>query len=270
MGCNQPDFPKYNELGNLRILTVLADLPEANPGDTVSFTPILSDMGGQGRVINYSVHACIDPGLGIGAAPACPSPDPGSIQSGTVTIPPGASQTSTGPVTSFSLTMPDAGVVFANRSPFDLYNGVAYLVFYSISVTNGPSVDSFLRVFITPPDKSLKNGNPEITSIDLNDIPLSGVVPAPTSSANFRATSSAGSTETFQVMQRDGSFTTRTEELVNTWFVSDGTFDFIRTTGNSENSWTPPETKPAGRGMVILVVTRDGRGGAAVRKIEMN
>jgi hypothetical protein len=125
-------------------------------------------------------------------------------------------------------------------------------------------------VFITPPDKSLKNGNPEITSIDLNDIPLSGVVPAPTSSANFRATSSAGSTETFQVMQRDGSFTTRTEELVNTWFVSDGTFDFIRTTGNSENSWTPPETKPAGRGMVILVVTRDGRGGAAVRKIEMN
>jgi hypothetical protein len=269
-GCNQPDFPKYNELGNLRILTVLADTPEANPGDTVTFTPVLSDINGEGRTIAYSVHACIDPGLGIGVAPACPSPDPGSIQSGSVTIPASASQTYTGPVASFSLTVPDAAVVFANRSPVDLYNGVAYLVFYSISVPGGPSIDSFLRVFITPVDKSPKNRNPEITSIDLEDVPLTGTAPMPTSSANFRATSPAASSETYRVMQRDGSFTTRTEELVNTWFVSDGTFDFIRTIGNSENSWTPPEAKPAGRGMVILVVTRDGRGGAAVQKIEMN
>jgi hypothetical protein len=270
MGCNQPDFPKYNALGNLRILTVLTDLPEANPGDTVTFTPVLSDIGGQGRAINYSVHACIDPGLGIGAAPTCPSPDPGSIQSGTVTIPPGISQTYTGPVSSFSLTMPDADVLFANRSNVDLYNGVAYLVFYSVSVTDGSSVDSFLRVFVSSAGKAPKNNNPEITSIDLNDIPLSGVVPIPTSPVNFRATTPAGSAETYQVIQRDGSFSTRTEELVNTWFVSDGTFDFIRTIGNSENTWTPPETKPADRGMVILVVTRDGRGGAAIQKIEMN
>jgi hypothetical protein len=92
----------------------------------------------------------------------------------------------------------------------------------------------------------------------------------PTSDSNFRVISPASSSETYQVMQNDGSFLTRTEEMLNTWFVSDGEFDFSRTTGSTENLWTPPGSKPSNRGMVILVVTRDGRGGSTFRKIEMN
>ena len=76
------------------------------PGDTVTFTPILSDINGAGRTISYSVQACIDPGVGIGAEPVCTSPDPTSIQTGTVVLPAGASQTYTGPASSFTLTMP--------------------------------------------------------------------------------------------------------------------------------------------------------------------
>jgi hypothetical protein len=270
VGCNQTDFPKYNALGDLRILTVIADTPEANPGDTVTFTPVVSDLGGNGRELGYAVQACIDPGVGIGAVPACVNPDPTSLQTGTISISAGVSRTYTGPVASFSLTMPDAETLFANRSDADQYNGVAYLVFYSISVPDGPSVNSFLRVFITPGSKTPKNQNPVIASVDLNDVPVSGVIPVPTSSVNFRVTSPASSAETYQVMNTDGSFTTRTEELVTTWFVSDGLFDFIRTIGDSENSWAPPESRPANRGIVILVVTRDGRGGAAFQKLELN
>ncbi len=58
--------------------------------------------------------------------------------------------------------------------------------------------------------------------------------------------------------------------MLNTWFVSDGEFDYSRTTGITENQWTPPGSKPTGRGMVILVVTRDGRGGSTFQKVEMN
>ena len=94
-GCSRPDFPKYEALGDLRILTIVADLPEANPGDTVTFTPILSDLNGQGRTISYAVEACIDPGVGNGVSPACTDPDPTSLLSGTVVIAPGASQTGT-------------------------------------------------------------------------------------------------------------------------------------------------------------------------------
>jgi hypothetical protein len=92
----------------------------------------------------------------------------------------------------------------------------------------------------------------------------------PASASNFRVISPASSSETYQVMQNDGSFLTRTEEMLNTWFVSDGEFDFSRTTGSTENLWTPPGAKPSNRGMVILVVTRDGRGGSVFQKIEMN
>jgi len=269
-GCNQPDFPKYTALGDLRILTIVTSAPEVSPGDAVTFTPVLSDINGQGRSIHYSVSGCIDPGVGVGAAPACPQPDPVSIQSGTVALSPGASLTYTGPVPSFSLTMPDAATIFASRSSADQYNGVAYLVFYSISVSNGPSVNSFLRVIVSSSDKAQKNKNPTIASVDLNDNPITGTIPMPASAADFRMTSPASSEETYQVMQRDGSLTTHSEEMITTWFVSDGEFDFSRTLGNSENSWSPPAAKPAGRGVVLLVVTRDERGGAAFQKVEMN
>jgi hypothetical protein len=269
-GCNQPDFPKYETLGDLRILTVIADLPEANPGDTVTFTPVLSDLNGQGRTISYTVQACIDPGVGIGLSPACTDPDPASLLTGTMVISPGASQTYTGPVSSFSLIMPKADTIFASRRAADQFNGVAYLVFYSVSVPGNPPVDSFLRVIVSSSDKTQKNRNPVITSVDLNDSPISGLAPIPVAPSNFRVTTPPGSAETFEIIQKDGSLTTQTEELINTWFIADGTLDFSRTIGSSENSWTPPKSRPTNRGMVMLVVTRDGRGGAAFQKVELN
>ncbi len=268
--CGKDDMPKYQTLGDLRILTIVVSNPEVNPGDTVTFTPVLSDLNGNGRTINYAVQACVDPGVGNGADPTCENPDPQSIQTGTVTIPAGASQTYTGPVTSFSLTMPDENTIFANRSAADQYNGVIYLVQYNISVPNGPAINSFLRVFVSTTTKTQKNQNPLIASVDLNDSPIPDTIPMPTSASNFRVVSPASSSETYQIMQNDGSFLTRTEEMLNTWFVSDGTFDYSRTTGSAENLWTPPGSKPSSRGMVILVVTRDGRGGSAFQKIEMN
>ena len=268
--CGQDNMPKYQTLGDLRILTIVVSSPEVNPGDTVTFTPVLSDLNGNGRAINYAVQACIDPGVANGADPTCTNPDPASIQTGTVTIPAGASQTYTGPVTPFSLTMPDAGTMFANRNVADQYNGVIYLVQYNISVPNGPAINSFLRVFVSTTTKTQKNQNPSIASVDLSDSPIPDTIPMPASALNFRVVSPASSSETYQVMQTDGSFLTRTEEMLNTWFVSDGEFDYSRTIGSAENLWTPPESKPSNRGMVIIVVTRDGRGGSAFQKIEMN
>jgi hypothetical protein len=267
---NTDDLPKYQALGDLRILTIVASAPEVNPGDTVTFTPVLSDLNGHGRTINYAIQACIDPGVGNGADPVCLAPDPASIQTGTVAIPAGASRTYTGPVTPFSLAMPDANTLFANRNNVDQYNGVIYLVQYNISVPNGPAINSFLRVFVSSMAKPQKNQNPSIASLDLNDSPVPDTIPMPTSDSNFRVISPAGSSETYQVMQYDGSFLTRTEEMLNTWFVSDGGFDYSRTIGGTENLWAPPGSKPAERGVVILVITRDGRGGAAFQKIEMN
>jgi hypothetical protein len=269
--CGKDDMPKYQSLGDLRILTVLVDKPEANPGDPVTFTPVLSDLHGNGRTINFSVQACIDPGLSYGADPVCTNPDPQSIRNGSHIISAGTDSTYTDLVSSFTLTMPDQITMFAGRNEIDKENGVIYLVQYNIRIENGPAINSFLRVFVSNTAKTPKNQNPLIASVDLNDNPLSSAtssIPMPGVS-NFRVVSPPSSSETYTVIQPDGSVLIHTEEMLNTWFVTDGEFDYSRTTGSAENKWSPPGAKPSGRNPVIVVVTRDGRGGSTFKKIEM-
>ncbi|HTG02381.1 MAG TPA: hypothetical protein VK654_17500 [Nitrospirota bacterium] len=273
--CGHSDLPKYQTLGDLRILDVLVDKPEANPGDVVTFTPVLSDLLGNGRQINYSVQACVDPGLAFGADPVCTIPDPASIQSGSLTIPAGADATYTDAVSPFTLTMPDSATMFAGRSPADRYNGVIYLVQFNIGITNGPAINSFLRVFVSDPSvKTSLNQNPT-SSIDLNDTPVLDefttrtTIAMPVTAVNFRATSPASSLETYQYMQPDGTLLTRTEQMLHSWFTTDGEFDYSRTDNGTENKWSSA-AKPSGRSAVIVVITRDGRGGSTFKKIAMN
>jgi hypothetical protein len=128
------------------------------------------------------------------------------------------------------------------------------------------------RVIISATTKAQKNQNPVITSLNLNDSPVAGSgITTPTSVVNFSEISPPGSTESYPVMNADGSLTTQTETLETTWFQSDATsFQFFRTVSAGENPWTPPGTAPVGRGMVILAVTRDGRGGEAFLKLDLD
>jgi hypothetical protein len=269
--CAPKEFPNYNLLGGLRILTVIADHPEVSPGDTVSFTPVLSDLNGQGRTLTYSVQACVDPGVGLGAQPVCSDPDPASIQSGTLTPAAGTSSTYTGPVAAFSVVMPSDTAIFAGRNAADQYNGVSYLVLYQISTADGAeTVQSFLRVKVSSAAKTQKNANPNIVSVDRDGSPVSGVFSIPSSLSVFKISAAAGAAESYSKMNRDGSLINAAEELVDTWFISDGLFEYQRTLSQTANSWAPPASKPSGRGAVIVVVTRDGRGGAAFQKVEMN
>jgi len=270
-GCGTPNFPQYNVLGDLRIITIVPDQPEVNPGTTVNFTPVLSDMNGAGRTLNYAIQGCIDPGVGIGASPVCNPPDASSIQSGTVTIPVGTSQTYTGSVPSFALTMPSSSTIFANQSTQNQFNGIAYLIFYTLSVPNtSTSVNSFLRVVVSATTKTPKNQNPTMSSINMNDVATSSVFSMPTAATNFSAISPASASESYQTMNASGSLNASVEQLTDTWFISDGSFVYQWTNSNAENAWTPPSPKPTGRGMVMVVVVRDGRNGVAFQKIEMN
>ena len=268
-GCSPNNLPDYTVLSDLRVLALIADQPEVNPGTVVTFTPVVSDINGSGRTLNYTVGGCIDPGIGIGNTPTCTTPDPASVQSGTVTPVAGPSKTYTGAVTGFSVTMPVQGTVFAGRSTADQFNGVPYLIFYVLSVPGGPTVTTVKRVVISAVAKTPKNLNPVITSVDLNDNPAAASIATPLVHVNFRVSSPASSVENFQVQMPNGTFSPATETLVNTWFVSDAAFQYYRTVGNGENPWSPP-TLPTTRGMVILVVTRDGRGGEAFQKIDLD
>ena len=271
LGCSKDNFAKYNQLGDLRVLALIVDQPEVSPGATVNITPVLSDMNGAGRALNYNVQACIDPGIGVGATPSCPAPDSSNMRSGSVTIPSGSSQTYTDAVASFPITTPDNQTILALRNQADRYNGVAYLVFYTLASSDGSaSVSSFVRVIVSSASKTNKNQNPTISSINSNDSSASSPLPMPAANTNFSVSSPASSVETYQLMTSSGDFKTQTETLINTWFSSDGTFDFQRNLGSTENSWSPPSLKPASRGLVFMVITRDSHNGATYRKLELN
>jgi hypothetical protein len=269
-GCSSDNFTDYNVLGDLRILTITVDQPEANPGTTVNLTPVLSDLNGAGRTLNYSIVACIDPGVSLGVAASCANPDASNTQSGTVTIPAGTSQTYTGAVPSFPITLPSTSAIFGSASPVQQFNGIAYLVFYNLSAPGGVSINSFVRVIVSASSKTQKNNNPTITSVNFNDAPVSSPVVTPTAVANLSVINPPASAETYQTMSPTGTLSTQTETLVSTWFISDGSTQFQRTTGNGENPWTPPGAVPSTRGLVIVVVTRDERNGAVFQKIELN
>jgi len=183
----------------------------------------------------------------------------------------GTSGTYTGPVSTFTVTVPAASEIFAGKSDADQYNGVAYLVFYNLSGSGGsPNVNSFVRIVVSATTKPSKNQNPVIASINMNDSPMATAVALPGSAVNLSSVSAAGSAETYLYELPSGAQVPKLENLVNTWFVSDGTMEYQRTFSNAEDSWSPPSSHPAGRGSVIVVVTRDGRDGAAYQKIDLD
>ncbi len=269
LNCNTNHLPTYTQLGDLRILTLIATPPEALPGQTIALTPVLSDLNGQGRTLTYSVEACMDPGVSRGVQPQCQNPDSTNQLSGTTTLPAGTSQTYTGSIASLSITLPQSSIAFAAATPAMQYNGTNYLIFYTLSASAGnSSVRSFVRVTLST--KTPQNQNPILTSINRNDTPILSIFQTPEASTNFNITIPSSSFETYSILKNDGSLISQTETLSSTWFISDGSFNSDLTIGSDENSWTPPSPKPTSRGSVILVVTTDSRYGAAFQKIEMN
>ena len=70
LSCSEPNFKKYNELSELRVLALKADLPEVTAGATVTITPIVSDIVNSGA-LTFTANACLDPGVAFGARPTC-------------------------------------------------------------------------------------------------------------------------------------------------------------------------------------------------------
>ncbi len=277
-GCGADDLPDYTRLGGLRILALRADTPEVNPGATVQVTAVVSDLPNSGsageRNLTFAAEGCIDPGVGLGASPSCAGrPDRVSLGAGAIPGLGSPSNTFTGEAPALSVVIPPA--ILAGRSPQAQYNGVAYLVFYTVTATDPSTgatsqLTSFRRILAST--RAVKNSNPVLndvlagnqgfqaylTGLSFGAGPIS-LVPA----------LGSGSSESYTEKLEDGSDLPRQETLTTTWFLSDGDMKRFRTDADAPNTWTPPASKPSRPGLVFLVVTRDGRGGEAYRKFEL-
>ncbi len=262
VGCSADDLPKYSDLGGLRVLALVSDnggFAEYSPGDTVQITPWISDFKGGTRTIESSWQACIDPGITVGADPTCTGvPGATAVTTGAVALP---VTERTGSVGTFSVSIPST--ILDGRNPIEVYNGVNYLVTYSLKASDGATTASFKRLQVTPSTKTGKNRNPTLNYLLAGGTSLTTF---PSGEVELRASNAPGSAESYTRMKNDGAMETRTEGLVTTWFITTGELTLFRTIEDGITKWTPG-SRPTDHTPLVLGVTRDGRGGiSAVMK----
>ena len=257
LACAEDQFPKYVELGGLRVLAIRAEVAgraEASPGETVLITPFVSDYGNS-RSLSFEAKACLDSGVAVGAEPTCEG-QPGAVLagSGAVTIT-GAERTGAAP--DFSVVIP-AGIL-DSRSSDDRFNGVSYLVTYRLVASDGTAVQSFKRIVVSESTKTTKNLNPSVSGILGSGSTLTVY---PTADVELTPVISAGSQESYSFSRNGVTGFSRTEELVTTWFISHGEIKFFRTVGSDSTLWTPAALPLTGN-PILVAVLRDDRGGVS-------
>lgn len=255
-GCSSKDLPEYTQLGGLRVLALIANTPEVSPGDTVTITPVVSDILGAGRTLTYSATGCSDPGIAYGGVPTCVGAmDAVSLATGTVTP---ATPRFTESAPTFSVTIP--ATALALRGETEKYNGVPYLVTYTLSASTGERVRAFRRILVST--KTSKNQNPGAFTLTRDGAEM---LTLPASAVTVTRQIASGSAETYSYRDANGTLQTLGETLTTTWFVSDGSFSRYRTDGDEALTFTPPTAIPATHAVVIVLIVRDDRGGSGFK-----
>lgn len=266
--CDKSTLPPASRLQTLRVLAVVADTPElsdtALPA-TVQVTPYISDMKGSGRVVTMTASACPDPGVSYGANPTCAG-NPQKVDIAIPNLTPVAQTANsgifglpnlTGAVPSFSVSVP-AGLL-TGRSPLDQHNGVAYLVTFTVSA-GSESVSAFKRIFVS--NKTALNTNPTLTDILGNGASLTTL---PAGETDISGVFSG--TESYEIKSSTGT-ETQNEKLYIFWYSNLGDFSPAMDLAEEKIKWTPPGSTAAGK-TVLMGVIRDGRGGTAVKVIDL-
>lgn len=270
LSCSKDTFPKYIELKALRIIALTTTTPEISPGTVVTITPYVSDLGSTGPW-TYSAEGCFDPGIAYGAEPTCAGSITRTVLANNVSVTAGLLSSTniyTGNVDSISLSASLTTAILSGRSTVSSYNGVNYLVVYSISNAIGQTVKSFRRIVVSSSSKTSKNTNPTLSGVLANGVALGALSPA--SEVSLTASLSAGSAETYYYQTADGTLISTEESPLTTWFISDGEIKYFRTTSADVNVFKAPDSYPSTRKSFVLAVTHDGRGGVSLLKTEIH
>jgi len=253
--CSSDSFKKVYLLNDLRVLSLKANNPEVNPGDSVNITPFISDYSGAGRALTYSVEGCVDPGLEIGAEYSCTDRSDKTTWVAETAVSGISAPYYTGTAPSFSVTVPTT--ILVGRSTESQNNGVAYLVIYRLK-TGDITVTAIKRIFAST--RTTKNSNPTVSQILVNGAALAD---RPTTKSTLTLTVPSTSLEQYTVLTTGGASISKTEELLYSWYINDGELTEERSSVDKNTEWTPAASVPTA-GTIVVNVVRDRRGGEAV------
>jgi len=306
--CSSETMPNYSVVQGLRVLGLNLDYPEVNfdgttfstPGATtlVQVTPVVSDLYGAGRSLNYNLYHCVDPGVGLGAVPTCAgNPTRVSVQSAQSVAATAdfLSPNYTGTLSPVTLDLA-AGTLgatisglysakYASLTSIQKFNGFSILIFFELYPTSDESkkITTFKRLIVSGPMKTVKNANPSTLNFINNGVNLNLTQALPTLESSVDAFVPASDFETYSALDSSGNPTVLTESIETAWFLTgpedikcskkkdctpDGLFTLSRTVPGELNLFHPPEVSlPSGRGRVLIGIAKDNRGGSKVTRI---
>lgn len=266
--CSKDDLPDFNKIEGTRVLGLVADKPEANPGDTIQITPLISDLNATSG-LQDTVQTCIDLGIAFGAPPTCEgNPTKTIIHDHRALTLPGALENWTGATDTFSVITPSDAIIFNQKSEAEKYNGVNFLVEYILYGSSGQVVKSIKRIVVTDLTKTNKNQNPVLSDVFANGISMT-TLPL-SQKVTLSNDLSASSAEVYSLKDNQGQIKNYTEELTTTWFITDGETKYYRSLLGVSNEYTGPESAPVGRSAYVLALAHDNRGGLVFVKRKLN
>jgi hypothetical protein len=257
-GCSGDNFKKVYLLENLRVLSLAASQPEVNAGSTVTITPFISDRTGEGRALSYRVIGCTDPGVTFGSDYTCDGQSDRQEWVPLTAIPALTAPFYSEAAPTFSVTVPST--ILSGRSTDDQFNGVAYLVFYEV-VSATETVTALKRIFAT--SRTTKNTNPVPTSILADGTTIAA---RPQAQVTLTVDTPAAQFEDYETSNL-GQTVSEKEDLLYSWYVSDGELTEERSSSTKDTKWTPANPIPAVGQTLLILVTRDRRGGESVQRL---
>ena len=261
LSCGEDGFKKYEKLEAFRVLGIVSSSPEvADTGEVVTLTPVVSDITNEGREISISISACLDPGVSRGAEVNCEGEsfsqevvyNSGNSVDLNATL---GATFFTGVMPTASVTLP-TGVLFG-KSAIEQYNGVDYLIIFDFKANDESLLKSFKRIKVST--RPIKNSNPTLGVVGSLSL---------TSEEQSLEVQNSSSKETFDFYSLSGKPEQKSEVMYLTWFTSNGSIlnSQVYVDEVSELSFDSSLPNEA----VVVVILRDGRGGADFEVVYVN
>jgi hypothetical protein len=240
-------LPQRGKIEGFKIFGLVADKPEASPGDTVTITPVVTDIDGEGRALSFQAEIC----EGLKDERANFSCDGRGFHS---TVSQNAISTLeapeyTGAGDEFTFTVPADFLSTAEEKTA----GKILTVFYKLKSADGTETRAMKRVVVSL--KPAKHRNPVLRGIE--------------SDIEIQATSvTANSAKVRPLLELTGLSQMEREEVRVVWYSSQGEFWWRETKSEGVNFFNPvgKEKELVKRPPLILLITRDSKGGSAFYK----
>jgi len=267
LGCSDSSFKKYALLEDFRVLAIVADKPEiSSSGETVSLTPIVSDIKNEGRSITVEIVACLDPGVSYGADIDCS----GELGEQSIAYNSGntvdlatslGASVYTGEISSVNVTIP--GDLISSRSIIEQYNGIDYLIIFKFSISGSVVLTSLKRIKIST--NPSKNNNPTLAA---NSISFSEQTPALLEDEQRLTVTVSSGAETYSFYSLTEGLESTQEDISLSWFTSSGEISNSQINDGEFSKLTLASPLPSEA--VISVLVRDGRGGISYQSVVVN